>query len=226
MSVKKIGVLAVGAVAAGGLALGGAAVASAAPATPTPSTSADGPGGKGDGHGRPGGKGEGHGRHGGKHTEVTGDEAAKVTAAVTAKDSAVTVARVLKDDDGSYHVVGTKDGKRIGFEVSADLKTVTEREARPGRGPGGGFGGGTEVTGDEAAKVTAAVTAKDTGVTVSRVVKGPDGAYHVLGTKGGERVHFEVSADLTTVTEGKRGPGGHGPKPDGRRPAPSPSRTS
>jgi hypothetical protein len=220
VSVKKIGVLAAGAVAAGGLALGGAAMAVAAPATPSPGASADGPGRDG-----------GHGHRGGKHTEVTGDEAAKVTAAVTAKDAAVTVTRVLKDDDGSYHVVGTKDGKRIGFEVSADLATVTERAARPGRGPGG-FGGGTEVTGDEAAKVTAAVTAKDAAVTVSRVGKGRDGGYHVFGTKDGKPVHFQVSADLTTVTEGKAGPGrghgkgGHGPRHDGQRPAPSPSKSS
>ena len=122
MSRKKIGVIAAGAVAIGGvaIALGGSTIASAAPA-PTPSTST-GPGG---------------GR--GAHTEVTGDEAAKVTAAVTAKDSAVTVSGVRKAADGSYRVLGTEAGERIMFEVSADLKTVTERAGRggPGHGPGG-----------------------------------------------------------------------------------------
>ncbi len=71
------------------------------------------------------------------HTPVTGDELAKVTAAVKAKDSAVTVTSVQKDEDGSYDVFGTKAGAPIGFEVSKDLTTVTER-SRPagGRGPG------------------------------------------------------------------------------------------
>ena len=195
MSLKKIGVIAAGAVAVGGVALGGATIASAAPA-PSPSASADADGRRG----------------GGNHTEVTGDEAAKVTAAVTAKDSAVTVTKVLKDEDGSYDVVGTKAGAPVRFEVSADLKTVTE-----GRGGPGGRGGmrGTVVTGDEAAKVSAAVKAKDSAVTVSQVRKSADGSYHVHGTKAGAPVHFEVSADLKTVTEGKGGPGGHrgGPRP-------------
>jgi hypothetical protein len=230
--VKKIGVLAAGALAAGGLALGGAAVANAAPATPTPSASADGPGGKADRPGgkadRPGGKGHGaggNGRHG-AGTAVTGDEAAKVTAAVTAKDASVTVSRVVKGADGAYHVFGTKGGERVHFAVSADLTTVTEGKAGAGRGHGR-HGGGTVVTGDEAAKVTAAVSAKDASVTVSRVVKRADGAYHVIGTKAGGRVHFAVSADLTTVTEGKAGRGGGpGPKREGQRPTPSPSKTS
>ncbi len=52
---------------------------------------------------------------------MTGDEATKVSAAVTAKDSAVTVTVVRKDADGSYDVVGTKDGTRVFYEVSADL---------------------------------------------------------------------------------------------------------
>lgn len=41
---------------------------------------------------------------------MTGDEFAKVTAAMKAKDSSVTVTSVRKDPDGSYDVLGTKDG--------------------------------------------------------------------------------------------------------------------
>jgi hypothetical protein len=204
VSVKKIGVMTAGVIAAGGLALGGATMASAAPA-PAPSAGA-------------------HGPHGPRGTAVTGDEAAKVTAAVTAKDAAVTVSRVVKGADGSYHVSGTKDGKRVHFKVSADLKTVTEGKGGPGRGSGKGGHGkafGTAVTGDEATKVTAAVTAEDASVTVSRVVKTADGAYHVFGTKDGKRVHFKVTADLKTVTEGKAGP-----ERGGDRPAPAPSKSS
>jgi hypothetical protein len=74
------------------------------------------------------GKGERGGPVGAsKDTPVTGDEATKASAAVTAKDSAVTVTEVRKDADGSYDVVGTKDGTKVFYEVSADLKTVTAR---------------------------------------------------------------------------------------------------
>ena len=76
----------------------------------------------------------GFGRGGHDHTAVTGAEATKVTAAVTAKDSTVKVERVMKDPDGSYDVIGTKDGARVMVEVSVDLKTV---EVRTGMGPGG-----------------------------------------------------------------------------------------
>ena len=144
------------------------------------------------------------GRGGPAHTEVTGDEAAKVTAAVKAKDSAVTVTSVRKDPDGSYDVLGTKAGADIRYEVSADLKTITEGKGRHGGGPGGR--GHTPVTGDEAAKVTAAVKAKDSAATVTSVQKDPDGSYDVFATKAGAQVRYEVSADLKTITEGR---GGH-----------------
>ena len=41
--------------------------------------------------------------------------------AVVAKDSAVTDTSVRKDQDGSYHMVGTKAGAKVTFDVSADL---------------------------------------------------------------------------------------------------------
>jgi len=75
-----------------------------------------------------------------EHTSVTGDEADKVIAAVKAKDSSVEVTEVQKDPDGSYDVMGTKDGQPVRFEVSADLATVTE--AQGGLGGPGGHGGG------------------------------------------------------------------------------------
>ena len=58
---------------------------------------------------------------------MTGGELAKVTAAVKAKDSAVSVTTVQKDPDGSYDVDGTKGGAPVRFDVSADLKTITAR---------------------------------------------------------------------------------------------------
>ena len=121
MSVKKIGLIAAGAVAVGGMALGGSAIANAAAPTPSPSTSADTTGGRG----------------GSNDTPVTGDEAKKVTSAVTAKDAAVTVTSVRKDPDGSYDVFGTKAGAQVRYDVSADLKTITEGEAGNAQHGGG-----------------------------------------------------------------------------------------
>ena len=77
---------------------------------------------------------EGTGRGGHAHTAVTGDELAKVTAAVKAQDSAVSIERVQKDPDGSYDVLGTKDGTPVMLEVSKDLKTIETRTGGPGRG--------------------------------------------------------------------------------------------
>ena len=64
------------------------------------------------------------------HTAVAGDELAKVTDAVKAKDSAVTVTEVWKDADGSYDVIGTKDSARVHVEVSSDLQTVEVKAGR------------------------------------------------------------------------------------------------
>lgn len=121
MSLKKVSLAVAGTVAAGLVVLGGAPLADAATKT-SPSSGA--PSGYGFGH--PGRSND---------TPVTGDELAKVTAAVKAKDSAVTVVGVRKHSDGAYHVFGTKAGGRVMFEVSADLKTVTEHQRGPRRGP-------------------------------------------------------------------------------------------
>ena len=189
---KRAGLAAAGIVAAGVVVLGGSAMADAATSTPSPGTSSDTAAGPGkDGSGKGGGS---------KDTAVTGDELAKVTAAVKAKDSSITVSSVRKDPDGSYDVLGTKAGANVMYDVSADLKTFTPST---GRGGGKGHGGGskdTAVTGDELAKVTAAVKAKDSSITVSSVRKDPDGSYDVLGTKAGANVMYDVSADLKTFT--------------------------
>ena len=72
-----------------------------------------------------GGGGGGHHGGGGNDTPVTGAALASVTAAVKAKDSAVTVTSARTDPDGSYDVFGTKAGANVRFEVSKDLKTIT-----------------------------------------------------------------------------------------------------
>ncbi len=82
------------------------------------------------------------------------------------------------------------------------------------RGDANGPAGGSQdaaVTGSEADKVIAAVKAKDSAVTITTVRKDPDGSYDALGTKGGNPVFFDVSADLKTITARTGGPGGgHG----------------
>src|SRR5688572_22588095 len=153
-------------IAAGALIGTGAALSGAATGTATPSPSAS----TSPSAGQPGGH---------AHTPVTGDELAKVTAAVKAKDSAVTVTTVQKDPDGSYDVDGTKAAAPVRLDVSADLTTIT---ASTGGGRGGSGHTHTPVTGDELAKVTAAVKAKDSAVTVTTVQKDPDGSYDVDGT--------------------------------------------
>ncbi|WP_050346886.1 hypothetical protein [Arsenicicoccus sp. oral taxon 190] len=80
-----------------------------------------------------GGRG-GRGDHGGSQdTAVTGAEATKVKDAVTAKDSSVTITEVRKDPDGSYDALGTKAGQQVFFDVSKDLKTITQRDQGAGR---------------------------------------------------------------------------------------------
>ena len=207
---KKVATGVAAAAVTGLLIVGGASLASAAGETPS----------AGSGTSSSSGQSGDHAPH--EHTPVTGDEATKVSAAVTAKDSAVTVSDVQKDPDGSYDVNGTKAGAEVHFDVSADLATITERTG--GRGGLGGHGGGrgsddTPVTGDEATKVSAAVTAKDSAVTVSGVRKDPDGSYDVDGTKAGAEVHFDVSADLATIIERTGGQGGRGGHGGGRGPS-------
>ncbi|MGB4808902.1 MAG: hypothetical protein WBP39_05310 [Candidatus Phosphoribacter baldrii] len=229
MNVKKISLAAASVAAVAALAVGGSAIANAAdnpaPTTSTTQGSADttqqgqqGQQGRGQGKGQ---RAQGAtGQQASPDTPVTGDEATKVSAAVTAKDSTVTVTEVRKDPDGSYDVLGTKAGAPVMFDVSADLATITENVGGPGGGHGGKGGPGgasqdTPVTGDEATKVSAAVTAKDSTVTVTEVRKDPDGSYDVLGTKAGAPVMFDVSADLATVTANASPQGGPQGGPQG-----------
>jgi hypothetical protein len=58
--------------------------------------------------------------------------------------------------------------------------------------------------------VTAAMKAKDSSVTVTSVRKDPDGSYDVLGTKAGANVMYDVSTDLTTVTQNTHADGRQG----------------
>ena len=200
MPAHKVGLTVAAVAAAGVIVAGGSAIANAA-STPTPTTSQDQQGAQSGGwaQGRPGGP------HG---TVVTGTEAAKITAAVRAKDSAVSVTRIWKDADGSVDVLGTKGGQSVLFEVSADLRTVTQGVIR-GVGHDGRHGG-AEASAADAARVAAAVKAKDPAFTVQSVTKESDGSFDAFGSRRGQRAMYEVSVDLKTLTLDTRGPaGGH-----------------
>ena len=95
--------------------------------------------------------------------------------------------------------------------TGTDTSGTSEDAQRDGRCPAGPRHEHAEVTGTERTKVEKAVTAKDSAVTVEHVGKGPDGAYHVRGSKAGEPVHVDVSSDLATVEVRTGGPGGRGP---------------
>ena len=114
MPTNKVALAVAGAVAAGALVLGGTALANATTGTSTSSSSSS------------------NVDAGSADTPVTGSEAAKAGAAVTAKDSAVTVTSVRKDPDGSYDVLGTKAGAQVMYNVSADLTTISQASGRGG----------------------------------------------------------------------------------------------
>jgi hypothetical protein len=116
---KRAGLAAAGVVAAGVVVLGGSAMADAATGSPSPAASSS--------------TGAGSGRSRSADTPVTGDELAKVTAAVKAKDSSITVTSVRKDPDGSYDVLGAKNGANVMYDGSADLATFTQNTGVAGK---------------------------------------------------------------------------------------------
>ena len=137
---NRIGLAAGATLIAGGLLLGGSALANAVGGTSSTAASSSSNGYSRGGFG------------GSADTPVTGDEAAKVTAAVKAKDSSVTVTSVRKDPDGSYDVLGTKSGSQVMYEVSKDLKTITANTF------GGGHGGEAPSTSDGSATSDSSAT--------------------------------------------------------------------
>jgi hypothetical protein len=194
MSTNRI-VTGVAAVVAAAALVGTGAALSNAASTPSPTTTAAVEGAP-DGSANPN-----------NDTPVTGSELSKVTVAVKATDSAVTVTSVRMDPDGSYDVFGTKAGATVMLEVSKDLKTITTNTGG-GRHHGGGGNNDTPVTGTALAQVTAAVKAKDSSVTVTSVRMDPDGSYDVFGAKAGATVMLELSKDLKTITTTTAGPRG------------------
>ena len=141
---KTIALAGAGIVAASALALGGAALASADETGSTGST--------GTTSGTYGQLGVGNGNGNTDPSKpmrsdeklLTGDTAAKVTAAAKAKEPTATIERVETDSDGVYeaHMVRA-DGTHVTVQVDASFAVTAVQEGGPGgsSGPGGDHDG-------------------------------------------------------------------------------------
>ena len=132
MPAHKIALTAAAALATLGIVVGGASLANAESGTSSTSSTTS----SGTSSGAVAGAPDGALGQASQDTAVTGDELAKVTAAMAAQDSSVTVTEVRKDPDGTYDVLGTKDGSPVFYDVSADLSTFTENTMQPPTGSG------------------------------------------------------------------------------------------
>jgi hypothetical protein len=145
MNGKRVAIAGAGLLAAAGLAIGAASLANAE----SPSGLASDPGQPGYGHVAPDGKGAPNGNTDpskpmrSDEQLLTGDTAAKVTAAAKAKEPDATIERVETDSDGVYeaHMVRA-DGTHIIVQVDANFTVTNVLEGGQGRGPGGGAGDG------------------------------------------------------------------------------------
>ncbi|GAB3568255.1 hypothetical protein GCM10027405_29740 [Arthrobacter alkaliphilus] len=196
--------LAVGAALIGAVAGGGALTAMAMPAnaattdtsTASPSTPAT------------------RGNHG-NETDLTGDTASKVKAAVLAANSGATVENMSTEDDGSaaYEAHITKsDGTHATVKLDAGFNiTATETGGRGGgKGGHGNHGNETDLTGDTASKVKAAVLAANSGATVENMTTEDDGsaAYEAHITKSDgtyATVKLDAGFNITATETGGRG---------------------
>ena len=146
--------------------------------------------------------------NGGSETALTGDVAAKVTAAAQAAVPGATVDRVEADGDGAaYEAHMTKtDGTKVTVKLDSSFN-VTGTETDQGRGGHGGphqANGVTEtvLTGDDASKATAAAQAAVPGASVERAETDAEGAaFEVHMTKSdGTKVTVKLDSSFK-VTE-------------------------
>jgi hypothetical protein len=144
--------IAVGLVAATGIAITAASLASADPTSPTSTLAAYGQGAPGQTAPRQGEAPKGNGNTDpskpmrSDETLLTGDVAAKVTAAAKTKEPSATIERVETDSDGIYeaHMVRA-DGTHIIVQVDKSY-AVTDVQVGGVGGPGGKPGQGTAPT--------------------------------------------------------------------------------
>ena len=152
MNGKRVAIAGAGLLAAAGLAVGAASLANAE----SPSALGSYTGQSGYGHGAPDGPGAPNGNTDpskpmrSDEQLLTGDTAAKVTAAAKAKEPDATIERVETDSDGVYeaHMVRA-DGTHIIVQVDANFAVTNVREGGQGGHPGGeGPGGGAGMAPD------------------------------------------------------------------------------
>jgi len=143
MKNKTIALAGAGIVAASALALGGAALASADETGATGTATSYGQLGEGPQvNGNSNGNTDPSKPMRSDETLLTGDIAAKVTAAAKAKEPTATIERVETDSDGVYeaHMVRT-DGTHITVQVDASFTVTAVQEGGPGGGRGGDHDG-------------------------------------------------------------------------------------
>jgi hypothetical protein len=172
MNAKRMALAGAGLVAAAGIAIGAASLASASGSSgPTTGFAADASYGFIGGEGGPGTPGTARGGgYGNGNTDpskpmrtdeqlLTGDVAARVTAAAKAKEPTATIERVETDSDGVYeaHMVRT-DGTHIIVQVDKSYAVTNVQvmgRGGPGR-PGGSGGTGSGNTGSGGSTAQAA----------------------------------------------------------------------
>ncbi|MDQ0212490.1 putative membrane protein YkoI, partial [Arthrobacter bambusae] len=137
-------------------------------------------------------------------------------AAVLAANSGATVENMTTEDDGSaaYEAHITKsDGTHATVKLDASFKVTATETGGPGGGKGGhgNHGNETDLTGDTATKVKAAVLAANSGATVENMTTEDDGsaAYEAHITKS-DGTHATVKLDASfKVTATETGGPGH-----------------
>jgi len=140
-----------------------------------------------------------------QQTEVTGDAAEKIKAAVLAKVPGATINRIEQDPQGYHAHITKSDGSRATARVNAQFEVTSVDAGRSAGGPGGQRADESPLTGDNAAKAKAAALAKLPGATVVRVETDADGdAYeaHVTKADGSPAtVKFDKSFNVTSVED-------------------------
>lgn len=145
-------------------------------------------------------------------TQVTGDAAAKIKAAVLAKVPGATIDRVEQGPDGYHAHITKSDGTRATARVNAQFAVTSVDTGGPG-GPGGPGRGGpgpggqrpdeTLLAGDNATKAKAAALAKLPGSTVVKVETDADGGVyeaHINKSDGSPAtVVFDKDFNVTAV---------------------------
>ncbi|MEO6201555.1 MAG: hypothetical protein ABIX44_10375 [Cryobacterium sp.] len=224
-----IGASIVGSMILGG-AIGGTFLTSATAATNTPTDSSTSePTDGSDQNDHDGSDQNDHdGSPGHGETRLTGDTAAKVTAAVKEKYPDAVIKRVENDRDGVYEAHITQaDGTRATVKLDTSF-AITGTETGRGhgrphgeRGHDGGRDGEAPLTGDTAAKVTAAVTAKYPDAVIKRLENDRDendssgAAYeaHIRqadGTRATVKLDASFAITATETGHGHGGGDGHG----------------